>query len=95
MNLRNRKIGAYQIAPGIVRIKTHSQFYAEKLASVKGARYFKRAVKEIDGLPYFFLAEFEFKHSLAWAEKLITKITTPTPPPNNFAKAIPDRRGEL
>ena len=95
MNLRNRQIGAREIKPNLVHIKTHEQFYAEKLAGVKGARYFKRTVKEIDGLPYFFSAEFEFKRSLPWAERLIAKLIKPTPPPNIFAECIPSMAPSL
>jgi hypothetical protein len=78
LNLRRQLIGAKEIKPGLVHIKTHCAFWGEKLARANGARFYKRTIKEIDGLPYYYSATFEFKRSLTWAHRLIAEITKPT-----------------
>ena len=72
----DRTLSAWPVAPGICWVQTRSPVYAKKLSERADARLVEW------GVAGGFLRTFEFKHGLAWAQKLITRYTRNDEPTN-------------
>jgi len=60
---------AWQVAPGITWVQTRSPQFARKLTQRSDSRPVAK------GVAGGYLRTFEFRHSLAWAQRLIARYT--------------------
>jgi len=65
----DRVLCAWQPVPGITWVQTRSPAHAKRLAKRRDAR------PVVVGVAGGYLRTFEFRHSLAWARKLIARYT--------------------
>jgi hypothetical protein len=65
----DRDLSAWQIETGVTWVQSRSPIFARKLSQRTDARLVMR------GVAGGFLRTFEFRHSLAWAQELITRYT--------------------
>lgn len=63
----DRALCAWQPVPGITWVQTRSPEYARRLVKRRDAR------RVVVGVAGGYLRTFEFRHSLAWARKLIER----------------------
>jgi hypothetical protein len=66
-----RELSAWQVAPGVTWVQARLPEHANRLAKRSDGRLVVR------GMAGGYLKTFEFRHSLAWARRLIRRYTRP------------------
>lgn len=64
-----RELSAWQVAPGVTWVQARLPEHANRLAKRSDGRLVVR------GMAGGYLKTFEFRHSLAWAQRLIRRYT--------------------
>ncbi len=78
----DRILSAWQPVSGVTWVQTRSPEHARRLSKRRDAR------PVVVGVAGGYLRTFEFRHSLAWARKLITRYTIKEASPNG-PKTLP------